>query len=159
MKINYSFFFIVKINRFPNNEELRKIWIKNMEIDRELSKSSRLCSIHFSQKCFKPAFYTGTPRLIEGAIPTIKSLEEFIELETEDETIDNKESNETITIENIESNIENTHSLTKEFNNKNQDEQEENKEEFDFENIEEFSPDEYRFCKNNFFFFLILVVK
>lgn len=142
--------------------------MRNMNIERELSKSSRLCSIHFSQKCFKPTFYTGNPRLIEGAIPTIKTLEEFIELETEDdvtnmESEDNFETNENecaqvVNFETIENKneislIENVQ-LLEECSNYNEGTIEtfqEETETLDYENLEEFSPDEFRF--EDFFFF------
>ncbi|XP_043483301.1 uncharacterized protein LOC122511846 [Leptopilina heterotoma] len=148
-------------HKFPKNEDLRKIWMRNMNIERELSKSSRLCSIHFSQKCFKPTFYTGNPRLIEGAIPTIKTLEEFIELETEDditnmesddnfETIENESLEVISNFETIENKseipiIENVQSL-EECNNYSEGTIEtfqEKTETFDYENLEEFSPDEF----------------
>lgn len=97
-----------------------------MGINRAISKNSRLCSIHFSQNCFRPAYVSGNPRLISGAIPTIRTLAEFVELETvgDEESIEAIEGNE---------NDENTEFETLGENSIS-----------DFEPVEEFSPDENR---------------
>ncbi|XP_033216594.1 uncharacterized protein LOC117172612 isoform X1 [Belonocnema kinseyi] len=80
---------------FPKDEELRKTWIENMGITKEISKFSAICSIHFTEECFKSTIISKRPVLIKGSIPTILTEEELMQQESmqDESTSDSMNSN------------------------------------------------------------------
>jgi len=61
---------VCKIFRLPNNEEKRKIWIDNLQLNQcKLYKGCRVCSQHFGEDMFDRTSACGRVRLKPDAIP------------------------------------------------------------------------------------------
>lgn len=61
----------LSFHRFPNDEESKQKWLDIIGKSESISKRSTVCSLHFTEDCFRYGLVYGMRRLKEGSNPSI----------------------------------------------------------------------------------------